>query len=192
MLKYRCILQSYAWHILSLALILVSVGLAGCSDTPHDRVDTTTKPTQATALPATDKTTSGKSETDTDTPPPTEAELGMPVYPQAKTYGGMGGKSVKPSLDNGMTMALLETSDSLDKVLDFYKARIKVTDARGNSTPTTPREEKENDRRKVVLTGNDAQGNTQVASLHTENGKTIIELMRLNVKSLPSSVSGGK
>ena len=173
-------------------LALFAVGLAGCSDAPHDRVEAPA-PAKLTTLPTPAKPAGDNPEAKPAKPAPaapTEAELGMPIYPNAKPYTGLGGNTIKPDMSSGM--ALLETPDSLDKVVDFYKTRIKATDARGNATPIAPRETKDAEGRKARLTGNDAEGNLQVANIREENGKTIIELMRASIKSLPSGVSGGK
>ena len=171
-------------------LALFAVGLTGCSDSPHDRVEAPA-PAKMTTLPTPAKTTSDK-PADKPVPVPSEGELGLPIYPGAKTYTDAGGMAVKPLTEGNMATAMLETTDSLDKVVDFYKDRIKQSDARGNTTPTVPREEKENDKRKVVVMGNDAQGNVQMVQLREETAKTVIELMRTSVKALPSGVSDGK
>lgn len=174
----------------ALALVLPAVGLTGCSDAPHDQVEAPV-PAKITTLPMPKKIAPDKPVAAT-VPAPGESEFGMPIYPGAKTYIDAGGMPVKPLTEGSMATAILETSDSLDKVLDYYKERIKATDKRGNATPSSPREEKENDRRKVILTGNDTQGNMQIAQIREETGKTVIELMRTSVKSLPSGVSDGK
>ena len=128
-----------------------AVGLVGCSDTPHDRVDST-PPTTMPRLPES-ATTAAAKPAEPAVPIPNESQLGVPIYPGVKTYTDATGMAVKPVIDESMATAMLETSDTLDKVLDFYKERIKQTDARGNTTPSMPREEKVNDKRKVVLTG---------------------------------------
>lgn len=189
-MKTLCVAQRLICRLSALACVLFAAGLAGCSDTPHDRVNDM-PPAKMTTLPQ-PATTAAAKPAEPVIPVPSESELGLPIYPGVKTYTDATGMAVKPVIDDSMATAMLETSDLLDKVQDFYRERIKQTDARGNTTPSVPREEKVNDRRKVVLTGHDTAGNIQLVQLREETGKTVIELMRTSVKSLPSGVSDHK
>ena len=184
-------MQMQFCRVSACVLALFVVELTGCSDAPHDRLEASA-PAKLTTLPTPAKTIPDKPVIAPVVPVPSETELGLPIYPGAKTYTDAGGMPVKPLTEGNMATAMLETTDALDKVVDFYKDRIKQSDARGNTTPTVPHEEKENEKRKVVVMGNDAQGNIQMVQLREEIGKTVIELMRTSVKALPSGVSGGK
>ena len=75
-------------------------------------------------------------------------------------------------------------------MITFYKSKIMQTDAHGQAAPSTPTEEKQDGKRKVVLVGNDAEGNMQMVEVREENGKTAIELMSTRTKKLPDSLPG--
>ncbi len=172
------------WALAALPVSLCALALTGCNDKQGEKADTR----QTVSLPnAAPKADAPQQKPAAVIPPPTEAEVGMPIYPGAKTYVNENGVPVPPQKDPTMPMALLETPDPMDKVVDFYKQRIKETDASGAAQPVEPREEKlPNGKRKVSLSGSDGRGSVVVAQIREDNNKTVIELMRAQ---LPSGLS---
>ena len=168
----------------SSALTLI-MALTGCNMEAHDSIDN--HPSSAMPIPASAKATPQKPAVPPP-PPPSEADMGMPIYPNATTYVDAVGNFIKPEPGSGM--AQLQTPDSVDSVIAFYKSKIMQTDAQGKSTPSTPTEEKQDGKRKVTLVGNDAEGNTQMVEAREEDGKTAIELMSTRTKALPSNLPG--
>lgn len=164
----------------ALPVSLCFLALTGCNDKQGEKADTR----QTVSLPNAPKADAPAKKPAAVIPPPTEAEVGMPIYPGAKTYVNENGVPVPPQKDPAMPMALLQTPDALDSVVDFYKQRIKETDASGAAHPAEPREEKlANGKRKVSLSGSDGRGSVVVAQIREDNNKTVIELMRAQLQS---------
>lgn len=171
----------------TLALVTLAGLMTGCNIEAHDSLDTHppgNMPTAAGTKPA------AKALSKPAPPAPTEAEMGMPIYPNATTYMDALGNPI-PALTTGESkQAVLSTPDSMDKVIAFYKSRLTETDASGASQPATPRQTSEKGKTSTILTGNDAAGNILMAIVHEESGKTTIELMHTHAGTMPASVSG--
>ena len=169
-----------------LPLTCCAFALTGCNDRASEKIDSRPPanmptPTMAGAKPVEKKAAAPV------VPPPTEAEMGIPIYPGAKTYVDSGGVAVAAHNDPAMSTATLETPDSVDKVVDFYRQRLTQSDASGVAQPVEPREDTQDGKRKVVLLGNDAQGSSFLAEVREDTGKTMIELMRTQMR-MPSAL----
>lgn len=171
----------------ALSLITFAVLLTGCNLEAHDSIDN--HPPGNMPVPESAKI-APKPTRKPIPPPPTEAELGMPIYPDATTYLDVLGTPVPAITIGEAKQAMLSTPDSMDKVVAFYASRLTETDANGASKPVTPREMSQKEKRSTVITGNDAAGNVLMAIVHEDSGKTTIELMHTHAGSMPSSVSG--
>ena len=177
--------------------LALTVALTGCNVEAHDTIDTPASssvpipanaPVPASAnLPASLSAQASNPKPSAVPPPPSDADMGMPVYPNATTYVDAIGNFIKFDNSGGMAIARLQTNDSVDSVIAFYKSKIVQTNLHGAPTPATPSEEKQAGKRKVVLIGNDAAGNTQMVEAREEEGKTAIELMTTKIK-LPESI----
>jgi hypothetical protein len=174
--------------------LALTVALTGCNMEAHEAIDT--HPSSSMPVPtaanipdsAAAKATLQKPAV--PVPPPGDADMGMPVYPNATMDVDQTGMSIKFEKSAGMALARLQTPDSVDSVIAFYKAKLVQTDSHGQATPSTPSEEKQDGKRKVVLVGNDAEGNIQMVEAREEEGKTAIELMTTQTKSVLASIPG--
>ena len=121
-----------------------------------------------------------------------EKSLGMTLYPGSKPY--MEGPTTLSNTGDGIAMMLLETQDSVDKVMDFYKNQLSVKLGTGSADKVSFKEENRNGKRTLRLTKPFPSGGLQSVEAKEEDGKTIIELMNLQSitlgKTLPIPESG--
>ncbi len=121
-----------------------------------------------------------------------EKSLGMTLYPGSKPYTE--GPTTLSNTGDGIAMLLLETQDSVDKVMDFYKNQLSVKLGAGSADKVSFKEENRNGKRTLRLTKPFPSGGLQSVEAKEEDGKTIIELMNLQSitlgKTLPIPESG--
>lgn len=113
-----------------------------------------------------------------------EKSLGMSLYPGSKPY--MEGPTTLSNTGDGIAMMLLETQDSVDKVMLYYKAQLNSNSTGNPANQLTVKEENRNGKRTLRLTKPFPTGGLQSVEAKEEEGKTIIELMNLQ------SVAAGK
>ncbi len=120
-----------------------------------------------------------------------DKSLGMPLYPGSKPY--MEGTTLS-NMGDGIAMTLLETQDSVDKVMDFYKIQLNSAAGGGSGNAVSVKEVNRNGKRTLRLTKPLPSGGLQSVGAKEEDGKTIIELMNLQSmtlgKALPIPDSG--
>ena len=123
-----------------------------------------------------------------------EKSLGMTLYPGSKPY--MEGPTTLSNTGDGIAMMLLETQDSVDKVMDFYKNQLSVKLGAGPAHKVSFKEENRNGKRTLRLTKPFPSGGLQSVEAKEEDGKTIIELMNLQSitlgKTLPIPEAGAE
>ena len=110
-----------------IALITIVVIAAGCGSKrtyvgPGGKVTVNQKGGAKTVEVQTDK---GKATIDTGKKTITEAELGVPVYPGATVEVSGNYEGTEAGKTGSMQQTMLTTSDDFDKVLEFYKSKLK-------------------------------------------------------------------
>lgn len=155
----------------ALLALLLACGLAGCQSEQDKRIarvreeiETKRAGQTAAARPKTPASPSAQSAADS---------FDIPPYPGAKQAANA--LSSGTTLANGLTMALMETGDSVDKVIEFYQTRL-IPD---KGAPVERKEERRDGKRSVLLTVPKEEGGLQTVQATESNGRTMIELMSL-------------
>ncbi|HZT41939.1 MAG TPA: hypothetical protein VFA07_07105 [Chthonomonadaceae bacterium] len=100
---------------------------------------------------------------------PTEAQIGLPFYPQARVAVGPDRTPEAVKTDQA-TLIVLETADSPDKVLAFYQQHLphaQRTDKTLNAAPD------------ILLSQPSPKGGYRAVEIHAEEGVTRIQLMNM-------------
>lgn len=120
--------------------------------------------------------------------PAKASDIGMPLYPGARKMStGPGDNSW---VGEGLSMALLETRDSVDSVIDFYTQKLNET--RG-PLPPTKTEDRLDGHRVVRLSASREGGGLQTVEAREDNGKTTIQLMNMKAgphAAVPATIPG--
>lgn len=122
--------------------LAVLLALTGCDpdNIAGDKVSASRRP-----LPLSVELPNVKVKPDETTEPdknmPTEAEIGIPFYPGAKPVQGPKG-SLATTKSYGLGMTILETPDSIEKVIAFYKERYPPAPQIGGKSDGKNAEEK--------------------------------------------------
>jgi hypothetical protein len=115
-------------------------------------------------------------------------DIGMPIYPGARPVGGNAG--LQEGLNAGLAMSLMETRDSVDAVIAFYKDRLSKPGSRLEPTKT---EDRLDGRRVVRLSVPQEDGGLQTVEARDDVGKTTIQLMNMAGQAhgaVPSTIPG--
>ena len=116
--------------------------------------------------------------------------LGMPIYPRSKPFTA--GATTLTNTGDGIAMTLLETKDSVDSVISFYKGRLGTEKSEPSVSAPSINDEVRDGKRVVRLTKPLSSGGLQTVEARQFENKTIIELM--NIQSVnfgkPSTFSG--
>lgn len=100
---------------------------------------------------------------------PTEAQIGLPFYPQARVAVGPDRAPAAVKTEEA-TLIVLETADSPDKVLAFYQQRL----------PKAQRTEKMlNGTRDILLLLPSSKGGYRAVEIRADEGATRIQLMNM-------------
>ncbi len=164
-----------------LGLLASSALLAGCANNPSALnasgklpADPAVDRSEVETLTKNKPVKSTVSVSPAANPMPTESELGVPIYPDAKPYNDSTGV-VSPMATEGMKMAILETKDSLDKVVAFYK---------GEMPQATLTKDVEEGQPLVRLSEPAGKGGLKAVSVTTKEGKT--QIIVTNVAEMPT------
>ncbi len=112
----------------------------------------------------------------------------LPIYPGSRKIGA--GPSNETGLEDGLTMEMLETGDSVDAVINYYAQHMISSDERLKPTRT---EDRLDGRRVVRLSLAQTDGGLQTVEAREEPGKTSIQLLNLKgrtSKAIPDSIPG--
>ncbi|MDW8206492.1 MAG: hypothetical protein RMJ43_01550 [Chloroherpetonaceae bacterium] len=156
-------------------ILLVAIGWAGCTsdrdvslpsrtgDPFANRIDPENPPPPAPPAPA-------RAQAD---PMPDETEVGIAFYPNAKPFKDRTGAEASHVRGEGMLTVILETTDPMDRVVDFYAKRM----------PAADRTEQEEQGKRVVNLSELYDGNgVRMVSITQEAERTRITLQ--NVRPL--------
>jgi len=112
----------------------------------------------------------------------------LPEYPGARKVST--GTGLDPALDDGLTMEMLETRDSVDTVIAFYTQHMVPANDRLKPSRT---EDRLDGRRVVRLSLPEPDGGLQTVEAREEPGKTSIQLLNMKGKrsrEVPASIPG--
>ncbi|PKQ27542.1 MAG: hypothetical protein CVT63_07425 [Candidatus Anoxymicrobium japonicum] len=105
-------------------VLMAALGLAGCGGTGVKVSDTGVKVGNTEVETKGGKTTVKSGDTTITTKTPTEAELGVPIYPNAKMDENASVSVANSKGDKEYAVASLWTEDSVDKVSTWYKQKL--------------------------------------------------------------------
>jgi hypothetical protein len=124
----------------------------------------------------------------------TEVELGIPFYPGALPFGEPGNAPDSSMAGKGINAVLLQTSDSMDKVVAFYQEKLTGPGETGKPAPPSRRDGDLDGKPTVTLSR--INGRTiHAAAIRQSNHLTMIELMSMEAPvtgktNLPGNISG--
>jgi len=163
---------------LSVALaLMVAISLVvGCGTkhtyvAPGGKITVDKKKGKTTAVEV--ETAKGKAKVEVEKKTSTEAELGVPVYPGAKSELS-GQYEGQESGNTSIQQNVLSTSDDFDKVVEFYKSKLKnvkntVNQSAGDQKIAIFQLTKENGAETTVQIATDKQKNRTIIHIITAN-----------------------
>jgi hypothetical protein len=104
------------------------------------------------------------------TPTPSVAALGIPLYPNAEPYKDQYGEGAAQVQIEGLVTAILQTSDTPEKVVEFYKKRLLNME----------RSDEQEEGKPVIHLSEAYEGNgLHLIEISASNGKTRITLQNV-------------
>lgn len=121
---------------------------------------------------------------------PSEADLGVPLYPGAKPYILADGGTIDQSTTmSGITSTMLQTPDSFDTVAAFYRSKMVAADPNDPISVPTEREETRDGKKVLSISQIVGTNDTHNVQIRQDDKMTIIQIMRMKVEAATTTGS---